>query len=188
MKEFTSCFIGIPLPDEYRGKFSDLLKRVSVANLDLEMVDETTPHITVYYLDKQSEGNLEEVRKIVEENAQLLKDENLIAGGMNTFGDDVPRVLFLPIHYPKSLSEFNEIIVSSLSKFMAEDNNLPFYPHMTVARFNSVSQASWEITKSAIESEMTKIKWQFPVTEVVIYGADSSKTPEHYEKLVSIQV
>ena len=189
MNEFTSCFVGIPLPDKYLGEFSDLLRRVDKTYPNLKIVDPATPHVTAYYLDKQSQNNLEEIRQVVEENAKLLRGTNLMAGGMDTFGDSAPVVLFLPVSYQDPLVEFNRKLADGLARFMAENDNLSFHPHMTLAYFSKEETFdSWGSIKAKIEAEMNNINWEFPITEVVIYGVDSTKSPEHQEKLVTIPI
>ncbi len=36
MKEYTSCFIGIPLPQQYQAEFEELLEQLGVINSALE--------------------------------------------------------------------------------------------------------------------------------------------------------
>src|SRR3989344_2908649 len=135
MKVYNTCFIGIPLPKKYQQTFKTLLVDVSNICPKLEIVDPTTPHITGYYLDVQSESNLADIAKIVESTIGLLKGAKLIVGRFDYFGEDDPRVLFLNVLYPTALKDFNQSI-----------------------------------------------------TEVVLYGIDSTKNPDHHEKLITISV
>ena len=128
------------------------------------------------------------IKEKVKQCILLLKEVNLEIGDMNTFGGDKPRVLFLPVVFPDALKEFNKVLSRKLQKFITFNDKLPFYPHMTVARFTERSQATWEKNKMAMEQELKKIKWQFSVTEVIIYGVDSTKTPQYQEKLITIPI
>jgi 2'-5' RNA ligase len=181
MKEYKSCFIGIPLPDEYLGEFSSVLEKVKALNPSLDTVDPATPHITIYYLDRQPETNLDDIKKVVEQHVPLIRDDRLLIGGMETFGEG-PNVLFLPVGYPKSLMDFASAVSDEAAKFVESDTNLPFHPHMTVAYFNEASKQTWENTKNSISVEMGQIKWDFSITEVAIYG----DTP--FRKLITIPV
>ncbi len=187
MKEFTTCFIGIPLPDEYQSEFELLLKDLSTIDPNLEITDPTIPHITGYYLDEQSQMYLPEIAEAVKTKVHLLKGAEITVGGMGTFGGDTPTVLFLNIKHSDSLQEFNNELTKVLYKFYAVDNNLSFHAHMTVARmYLEAAQQSFAKTQLKIKSRMEDVSWVYPITEVVLYGVDSRKQPEHQEKLICI--
>lgn len=187
-KEFTSCFVGIPLPEEFQDEFKSFLRKINQIDPDIETTFREAPHITLYYLDKQSQNHLVEVEEIVKQYISLLKGVSLKIGGIDTFGGDNPRVLFLPVVYPDVLKEFNKVLSKNLKKFVTFDDELLFHPHMTVARFTEKSQATWENNRTAVEQAMKKIDWQFTVIEVIIYGVDSTKTPQYQEKLITIPI
>ncbi len=198
MKVYTTCFIGIPLPKKYQQAFETLLVDVSKMCPMLELIDPKTPHITGYYLDVQSQFNLTDIAKSVESIIGLLKDTKLTVGGFGYFGEDNPRVLFLNVLYPEVLKDFNQSITKLLKKYYANDNDLPFHPHMTIARINtSESKKLLEESNSDFKARLNEIIWTFPITEVVLYGVDSTKDSEHsehyehyehYEKLITILV
>ncbi len=189
MKEFTSCFVGVPLPYEFQKEFEELLLRVNKISPDLQLTQKETPHLTVYYLDKQSQHNISKIESLVKGQMDLIKGCDLQVGGLDIFGEEYPRVLFLPIKFPPVLASFNSKLKGELSEFRVGMDELPFHPHMTVAWFaKGATFESWEKVKAEIESEMNKVNWQFPITEVVIYGVDSIKTPQYQEKLVRIPV
>ena len=189
MKEFENCFIGIPLPSEYLGEFGDLLKKIGNIDPEIKLTDPTTlvPHLTICYLDKQSRDNLREIEAVIKKHIGLIKEMQLKINGVDTFGDGLPWVLFLPIEFPSRLATFSDVLATNLSKYLSGKKNLPFHPHMTVARFTDESRVKWEVTKAAFDSQMSKINWQFPITEVVIFGVDS-QTPELHQKLSTIKV
>ncbi|MDO8638629.1 MAG: RNA 2',3'-cyclic phosphodiesterase [Candidatus Daviesbacteria bacterium] len=189
MKEYTSCFIGIPLPKEYENKFMGLLEGVNRIDPNLETVDPKTPHITIYYLDKQSQVVLPKIAKVVEDHASMLSGVNLKIGNLGFFRPGNPRVIFLDVKYPLILSDFNEIIAQNLAGFSADNNNLPFHPHMTIARMGTEeAQNTFAKKKPTLEKRLSEISWNFSITELVLYGVDSTKNPELYEKLITIPV
>jgi len=189
MKVYNTCFIGIPLPKKYQQTFKTLLVDVSNICPKLEIVDPTTPHITGYYLDVQSESNLADIAKIVESTIGLLKGAKLIVGSFDYFGEDDPRVLFLNVLYPTALKDFNQSITGSLKKYYKSDTDLPFHPHMTIARMNTFeSKKLFKESQLKIKTRLNEIIWAFPITEVVLYGIDSTKNPDHHEKLITISV
>lgn len=187
MKVYTSCFIGIPLPKEYKKEFELLLKDINKICSSFELVEPKTPHITLYYLDKQSQNDLPEITKSVESVIDLLKNTEITVGGLGSFGGDDPRVLFLNVLYPKVLKEFNQSVTQLLRNYYADDNALPFHPHMTTARI--ITPGAKQDVKESIsklKERLDKISWTFPVTEVVLYGVDSTTHPEHHEKIITI--
>lgn len=78
MKVYTSCFIGIPLPDKYQKEFEALLKDINSICPSWELVDPKTPHITVFYLDKQSKNKLPDIAKKVDSTKHPEYHEKLI--------------------------------------------------------------------------------------------------------------
>lgn len=189
MKVYTTCFIGIPLPKKYQQEFEKILLKVSEMYPMLELIDPRTPHITAYYLDVQSQFNIANIAKNVESSIGLLKGVELTVGGFDYFGGDHPRVLFLNIIYPDALKIFNQSMTKLLKEYYANDNDLPFHPHITIARMNnSEYKKSFKDMKSKLKVMLNEIIWTFPVTEVVLYGVDSTKDPEDYKKLRIILV
>ena len=189
IKEYTSCFLGIPLPEQYQIEFEKLLMDIGKIYPDLETVYPETPHLTIYYLDRQSQLVLPEIVGTVAEYSSMLSGCSLKIGNLGFFRPGDPRVLFLKVKYPLALTNFNEVIATKLVNFTTEDDNLPFHPHMTVARMETeMAQLSFARNKSLLEKIMSQIYWNFPITELVLYGVDSIKQPELHERLITIPV
>lgn len=148
-----------------------------------------TPHVTVCYLDKQSQFSLNEISKLIESSAIILSKSNLKVGGFNYFTKENPEVLFLDIDYPASLTNFNIKTSKLLMEYCASDNKLPFSPHMTAGRIKSKqAKESFNENKEKLSSRLNMINWNFKVNEIVLYGVDSTKSPEYQEKLIKISV
>lgn len=189
MNSYTSCFIGVPIPEKYQQPFEDLLEKIPQVNPLFKQPYLKTPHITVYYLDKQSQNDLQKIAENVENYLEILRGVRLQIGGFGYFREGNPRVLFLKVKYPKALKEFNEALAKSLSAYSAPDNNLPFHPHVTVAWVGDPeAQKVFKTHLSELQALLDKIDWNFKVTEVILYGADSTKQPEYHEKLISLAV
>jgi len=189
VNDFSSYFIGIPLPQKYQQDFEDLQTDVSKISPLCKTTHPKSPHITVYYLDKQSQSNLVEIIKEVKKHVSVLKETKLKVGGFGYFGEDKPRILFLDVQYPSKLKEFNEVISKSLSTYSAYDNNLPFHPHVTVAWVGDPdAQVAFNACKAELTPCLKKVNWTFEITEVVLYGVDTSQKPEYHEKLITIAV
>lgn len=189
MKDFSSYFIGIPLPQKYQQDFEDLQVDISQINPLFKTTYPKTPHITICYLGKQSQFALPSIAADVKKHLGILKGAKLRVGGFGYFGKNKPRVLFLDVQYPPQLHEFNKVISTSLSIYSAVDNNLPFHPHLTIAWVGAPkAQAVFKVSELELRSRLKKVSWTFDITEVVLYGVDSTKKPEYHEKLISIAV
>lgn len=189
MKTYTSCFVGISLPDIYQQEFEDLLSDLSTIVPQLEIVHPATPHITVYYLDDQSQFNLPAIAESVKSKIDILTGTEISVSGFGYFRGDDPRVLFLDVKYPKDFRDFNQALEQKLTKYFAEDNKLPFQPHMTVARlYAPEAQQAYKKSADQIKSRLNAVKWTFLIKEVVLYGVDSTKHPQFQEKLITIKL
>ena len=189
MKQYTSCFIGVPLFDKFQKEFEKLLGNVAKLYPNWQIVFPKTPHITVYYLNKQSQFALFEIEKIIQTKISILKNLVLSINGFDYFWKDDLRegIIFLETVYPPAFVDFKSQLANKLSRYYSADNNLPFHPHMTVARVNDLSSVG-SLKNCVLElgNKTGKINWEFPITEIVIYGADSKKQPQYQEKLISI--
>ncbi len=184
MKNYSSYFIGIPLPQKYQQDFETLQADVSQISPLFKTTHPKTPHITVYYLDKQSQSALPEIAKDVKKHLEILKGAKLKVGSFGYFGEDKPRILFVDVQYPPELQKFNKVISKSLSIYSAYDNNLPFHPHLTVAWVGDPeAQTAFQASKAELTSRLKKVSWTFDITEIVLYGVDTTKKPEYHEKL-----
>lgn len=189
MNSYTSCFIGIPVPEKYQQSFEDLLEKIPQINPLFKQPYFKTPHITVCYLDKQSQNDLQKISENIKKYLEILKGAQLKIGGFGYFRGDDPRVLFINVQYPSQLLEFNKELSKSLSVYCAADNNLPFYPHVTVAWVGDPkAQQVFKAYQSKLKVLLDKVNWSFEITEVTLYGADSTKKPEYQEKLITLAV
>lgn len=189
MNNYTSCFIGIPIPEKYQRGFEDLLGKIPQINSMFKQPYLKTPHITICYLDKQSQNNLQKIAEDVKNYLEILKGVHLKIGGFGYFKEDDPRVLFLDVDYPRVLKEFNELLTKNLSVYSGTANNLPFIPHVTVAWVGDPeAQKVFKLHQPELKALLDEVNWQFEITKVIIYGADSNKKPEYQEKLITLKV
>ncbi|GEM_PF-2863587 len=189
MNSYTSCFIGIPIPEKYQQDFEALMERITQVNSLFKLPYLKTPHITICYLDKQSQGDLQKIAESVKNYLNILKNVRLKIGGFGYFRGDDPRILFLEVDYPLVLKKFNKVVTKSLSVYSTADSKLPFHPHVTVSWVGDLeAQKVFKTHQSELENILGKINWSFEITEVVLYGADSNKKPEFQERLISLPI
>jgi len=184
MKDYSSYFIGIPLPQRYQQDFEDLQADVSQISSLFKTTHPKTPHITICYLDKQPQSALPEIAENVKNHLEILKGIKLTVGGFGYFGEDKPRILFVDVQYPTQLQEFNKVLSKNLSIYSAADNDLPFHPHVTVAWVGDPkAQNAFKASLLELNSSLKEANWTFDITEVVLYGVDTTKKPEYHERL-----
>lgn len=189
MKEYESCFVGIPLPDERRQELEGLLRDIRQINPLLEASDLNASHITICYLGNQTESSLQEIFKDLSE-IDLPKGIELIVGGFGHFQqNDKPIVIFLNVQYPQALRDFYEAVTEVLAKYCDVNSNLPFHPHLTVVNLKSPqAQQSFAGSLSSLQPRLDEVNWEFKITEVVLYGIDPTEQPRHQKKLMVIDV
>lgn len=107
----------MPLPDEYQKEFENLLDDIGKLYPNWKIVYPKTPHITVYYLDKQSQSVLPDIAGIVQTKKSVLKNLVLTVSGFDYFTKEDPRegIVFLDIAYPPEFVDFNREITDKLS-------------------------------------------------------------------------
>jgi 2'-5' RNA ligase len=187
MEEFTSYFIGIPLPVKFQKEFEVFLQKVSMLSPSLQMVYPKTPHITIYYLTKFPKIIISEVNDLLSTRVDTLKNSQITIGGLGIFGGENPKTIFLDTLCPKELKLFRKRISKIFVNNSAKDNFMPFYPHMTIATVKTENYTKEFISaKQDLENLLEGISWKFPITEIALYGADSTQSPEYQKKLASI--
>ena len=132
---------------------------------------------------------MEEINDAIKPFSNILNKVALKIEGFNYFTKDNPKVLFLDVKYPKALINFKNKVSEVLGKYSAADNNLPFRPHMTIGRIKTIQgQQSFKENGNEILARLERIRWSFKVNEIILYGVDSTKSPEHQEKLLTISL
>ena len=104
-------------------------------------------------------------------------------GGYGSFSEEMPRVLFLPVIYQDELLVMREELKVELADYYAKYNDQEFQPHMTVARIDKNNIANFLEQREKIQEILEAIDWNFPITEVALYGVNTSKKLQHQEKL-----
>jgi 2'-5' RNA ligase len=176
--EFTSYFIGIPLPDAYIINFKMLLEQLNASNPELHTVNPNTPHITLFYLEKSAIDSLDIINKRLEEISLQLSRAIIEIGDYGFFEHKANSVIFLEIQKNISLVRVHEALAEKLSDYAAEDENHEFHPHITVARGPNLLLDLVPSLKGT----------SFQIEEISLYGVNSLIQPELQTKLLSIKV
>ncbi len=188
--QYTSCFVGIPLPDKFQNEFEKTLDKVKKLYPNWQIVYPKTPHVTVYYLDKQSQSVLPQIARAVSKETRLIKSISLKVQGFDFFAKEDSRqgIIFLNVIYPTAFENFNHTLTNKLNNYHAVDNNLPFHPHVTIARINEPGgDSNLKNSVKLLNSKIDQINWEFAINEVAIYGVNSRIQPQSQKRLISIK-
>lgn len=87
-----------------------------------------------------NDGQLEEIKKIVDETAKKIKNFNLDLGVIGAFPDVLnPRILWIGINYGfNQLNEINAELEDKLETINFAVGEKYFHPHLTIARIKSI--------------------------------------------------
>lgn len=187
--KYKNCFLGIPLPARFLDAYKNLqvkLKEID-PSLTLQDPEKLEPHITIYYLDEQTDDALLEISKVVEESKDILKGLTLTVGGMDFFQKQGYNVLFLDIVYPKELIIFQKEVGKKLVQYYEDNKVLEFHPHMTVAGINTNrdEQEVNKITKE-LKTVFDQVALEFNIDELALFGIDPSDNIEDFYKRFKI--
>lgn len=182
---YTSCFVGIPLPDKLQSEFRTLIASLGELDLGIKLVHPATAHITLYYLAEQSQTNLAEIAARIGQQKHLLESTTISIHGLGVFS----RALYLDVNESLSLEAANRAFRTLLHAYYAAEHNLPFRAHMTVARVPSEeARKAFDERRTEVEMLCDSIHWTFPVRELVLYGVKSSATQLVHQRLHRITI
>lgn len=168
---------------------SILLSSLSLISKNIEIVNPQTPHVTIYYLAKFPTLIPSQIVEILKPEVSSLVNSVVTVGKFGVFGGENPKTIFLDTKCPESLTPFRKIISKILDKNSAQDNFMPFYPHMTVATVKEENYKEEFINlQPKLKELLDCISWTFPITELALYGANSTQSPEYQEKLAVIPI
>ncbi|MEI6266853.1 MAG: RNA 2',3'-cyclic phosphodiesterase [bacterium] len=186
--KYTSCFIGIPLPTKFLKQYRAVATEISKIMPGIHLAELDSPHITIYYLDEQSQNNLADIKTKTTKHLNSLKGSKITVGNMGLFSNPDRIVLFLDVKYDNSLNIFHNKITKELVDYNAYDNSLKFSPHMTIGKISKNNEVDFSKEKEAIKRIIDGVDWTFEVNEIIMYGVDSRIQPESREILSFLKV
>ncbi len=131
-------FVALDIPDEVRGKLSDLSARLKRACPQARWARVEGMHVTLKFI---GEATPEQVERIKVELAHL-RSAALVEMSFRGVGffpnDHHPRVFWAGILATPNLAELAAEIEQRLEPLGIEREQRPFRPHLTLARFNSL--------------------------------------------------
>jgi 2'-5' RNA ligase len=188
---YNFCFLGITLPEEFQNKFQKLLTDLGKINCNLKLAEpeKLPPHITIQYLDTQSEESLSQIKEIISRDVNLTSNLQVNVSGMGYFKSDNPFVIFLEVKYPQTLASFQQKIQDNLADFIQNVAKQEFHPHMTVARIpDQKAQQSFRENQDKIEKLFNQVHWSFPITKLEILGVKPGDKERVHKTIFTIPV
>lgn len=119
----------------------------------------------------------------------MLHGSQISINNLGVFDPAFIRVLFAKVEHDNSLVEINQKFTHDLKNYYAEDNYLNFHAHLTLARFPSdEAREQYKVHEAKIKDLLGGIKWKFEVSDLVLYGVDSTQEVEYHQKLKQVKV
>ncbi|MFA5025753.1 MAG: 2'-5' RNA ligase family protein [Candidatus Shapirobacteria bacterium] len=163
MKEYNSCYVGIPLPQKLNPEFGKLLSDVREIDSRLELTA-FHPHITLLYLGGQFRSDLNRVYEETKPMLPLIRGQTLNIHG---YGDFNGSTIFLQVPTPPSdLGIFHDQLIDQFGK----GDNFPFHPHITVCK-DSQNILVPE-TRRQLVLRLDEVDWSFPITRIMVRGSN----------------
>ncbi|KMW58947.1 2'-5' RNA ligase [Candidatus Rhodobacter oscarellae] len=174
------AFVAIPLPEEARDQLEDAQIGLRVGR----HVPSENFHITLAYLDKQTEQTLARVDEVL---GQIdLPGFYVSIKGVDVFGGAKPRLLWAGVEPNDALSTLRERVRRAAMRSGVELSRERFRPHVTLARFKESRRGS-EIAnvQEFLTSQAGLCLPPFRATEFRLYRSTLHQNGATYDPLVS---
>ncbi|MDD2907033.1 MAG: 2'-5' RNA ligase family protein [Candidatus Gracilibacteria bacterium] len=185
----TSHFIGIELKSEL---FSDLFVKIynyiKENNIEKSILFQNplSPHITLYYLEKDIDNkNKEEIKEYIK-NFEI--NDNIKLTGFNYFfrGEGNRFVLYFNTNTNLPLKKYRDFIHEKYNRDYVEDNSFTFSPHITFLRIQDsiIFENHRENIENIINDELKKIsELDINTKNIYLYAVNSKFKEEIQIKL-----
>ncbi len=171
------CFIAIDTPPEVREEISKV--QDNLPDVKMKKVDPDNAHITLKFLGDLREGQVKDVKEILKR--KNFKKFKLFFDKIGVFNPDFIKVVWLGLK-----SEGGEIfrLVSEIEEKMKDivGEKKNFYPHVTIARVNNLSDMGKEEYISKIKNLKVK-PCEFIVDNIKLKKSDLDKGGPVYSDL-----
>lgn len=185
--KYRSCFVGIPLPEEFQSPFAETAEEVRKLIGGINIVDKKTPHVTVHYLGEQSRKNLEKAKKVAEKHKGLLTGSFLNIERARVFSPQRPNVLALSVSRLEPFFEYKKEVSEELRPYNPDDRDR-FIPHLTIGRIPKNHRKEYARQEEKIKSLLEKTNWEFEIKKIALYGIDPESEPKKQKIVFDIDV
>lgn len=158
--------MGVALPDKHLKEFAGLCQAID--SLIPGLSPSSNPHMTIYYLGKQTPADLSLANSAISKHLHLINGNVVTIGGYGLFNNDWPA-LYLNIQYPTNLTTFRTKLETDLP--LSNYGNLPFHPHVAVAKLKMDQLTQAIKNEDELKKIMSPISWCIPLV-VNIFGTN----------------
>ncbi len=130
-------FVALDIPDEVRGKLSDLSARLKRACPQARWTRVEGIHVTLKFIGEAAPEQVERIKSELVHLRSAAPVEMSFRGTGFFPNDRHPRVFWVGIEATPNLGELAAEIEQRLEPLGIEREQRPFRPHLTLARFNS---------------------------------------------------
>ena len=132
-------FIAVQLSTDVRAKLKEALERLKEAGADMRYVKSENAHLTLRFLGKVAESELENIKKAMEKALQGICVFKVSFSGVGAFlQTETPRVVWTPVREGKEeLCRIRDLLQKTLFQVGIEKEDREYHPHLTLARVKS---------------------------------------------------
>lgn len=156
-------FIAIDLPDPARAVLEEAQNHLRLGRLN----DPETFHVTLAFLDKQSEATLEAVHEAL--TRLSVPSFDLTIQGVDCFGGAVPRVLWAGVAPSSELTLLRDRVRGAVSQARIKLPRERYRPHVTLARFRRFQDGEFDRLARFLSDHATLVIPPFRVTHFHLY-------------------
>jgi RNA 2',3'-cyclic 3'-phosphodiesterase len=179
-------FFALKLPNETKDvfkKYRDYLQEVFPFS---RWVHEQDYHITLAFLGRATEEQLELAQQKVSQEISGSKSFSLYIDHLGFFGrEEAPRIFWAGVQEEPFLHSLRNQVFTACQNSGFKLETRPFHPHITLAR-KWQDEKPFSITTFELEKNLQN-KIPFMASEVVLYETHLDKTPK-YESIASFKL
>lgn len=173
-------FVAIPLPEHVRDALEDIQIELDVGRL----MAPHTFHITLAYLDKQTELTLERIHEVLSQ-VQIQRFSVQIRG-LGLFGGRQPRVLWAGIETNDAMNSLREKARRAAMRSGVSLSRERFRPHVTLARFgNRIRGTEMHKIERFLTANADFEIPEFEISEFVLFRSTLHQTGAMHDRLMT---
>lgn len=185
MLYYQAYFIAIPIPLLFQAEFAEIVTTITDHHKAVVPVPVQSPHITLAFWERTDPDYLARAVNLMEQRIEELKGHAVEVHGLTVFSGKRQTVVSLGAKVTPSIDEW----VRTMRTDLGIEERRAFRPHVTLVRIKGDQSID---AYQQIYGELTRLTqnlvWQFPVSELVLYGSDRSIRPVRHDPIVRIKL
>ncbi len=180
----TRTFVAVELSSAVRKRASELIQRLQASDTRVSWVVPENLHLTLKFLDEQSDTELVTICRAVQEAVRELPPFEFCCHGAGAFPSyERPRTLWIGVREgADELKQLQRRVEQALEVHGYPPENRDFRPHLTVGRVRSGGPAV-EILGQLVQKAEDFQVGTVQTDEVVVFGSFLQRRGPRYEVL-----